>query len=72
MNNDYKKQLKEHIAEYRKRGWLVVRSKKGHYHWHSPDGITLVISGSTISDHRGCKNLIAQLKRVERSTNNMS
>jgi predicted RNA binding protein YcfA (HicA-like mRNA interferase family) len=62
-----KKELKRHIQRYRKRGWKVELSKKSHYRWRSPDGLTVVISGSTISDYRGWKNHVATLKRVERT-----
>ena len=68
MSKDRKKDLKKHIAHYRSMGWIVKRSNGGHYRWYSPNGVSCVISGSTISDHRGYKNLIAHLKRVERKT----
>lgn len=45
-------------------GWRVVRTNKDHYKWYAPDGKTMVVSGSTPSDHRAIKNQKALMRRA--------
>lgn len=54
-------QLKK-LAE--RQGWQVERTKRGHYKWFAPDNHTIIVSGSTISDHRAIKNQKARMRRA--------
>lgn len=45
-------------------GWRVVRTHNDHYKWYAPDGKTMVVSGSTPSDHRAFKNQLALMRRA--------
>lgn len=48
----------------RSQGWRVERTRRNHYKWFAPDGRTILVSGSTTSDHRGIKNQIANMRRA--------
>ena len=46
-------------------GWQISRTRKSHWLLRHPSG-TVVVTGSTPSDHRALANFKAQLRRAER------
>jgi len=43
-------------------GWLVRRTKRGHYQWLPPQGRVIVTAG-TPSDHRAMSNIKSMLRK---------
>lgn len=48
----------------REQDWDVVKTGGGHWKWTPPNGNKSVISGGTISDHRGLKNVVSHLAKA--------
>ena len=61
MNCKELEQLRQRAIE---QGWRVVRTNGDHYKWYAPDGKTIVVSGSTPSDHRALKNQKSMMRRA--------
>ena len=59
-----KKELERLRQAAVRQGWRVERSNADHYKWYAPDGKSIVVSGSTPSDHRAIKNQISRMRRV--------
>lgn len=57
-------ELRQLIRQKEREGWTVEKTRGRHLRWRYGDA-TPVISGSTPSDYRGFKNLLARLKRIE-------
>jgi hypothetical protein len=55
--------LKELIRLAEEQGWRVEKTHGGHYRWLAPSG-AIVVSSSTMSDHRGLQNHLSHLKRA--------
>lgn len=53
--------------ELRREGWMVTKTKGGHYRWAHPNG-SIAFAASTPSDHRSWKNFLANLRRLARSS----
>jgi len=58
-----RKELKEIVRAAETQGWRVEQRRGGHLFFYAPDGKNIVTSGSTPSDSRALRNLIAQLRR---------
>lgn len=50
------------VQKYEALGWKILRTRKGHQRWVSPNGPVIIHSG-TPSDTRAYKNHVARLKR---------
>lgn len=57
---DWKKLMKQ----ARQQGWRIKPTPRCHYKWFAPDGKTILVSGSSTSDHRGLANHISSMRRV--------
>lgn len=57
-----KKELKEIVKAADKQGWRVRTRKSGHLTFYAPDGINMVTTGGTPSDHRAIDNLVSKLR----------
>jgi predicted RNA binding protein YcfA (HicA-like mRNA interferase family) len=58
--------LRQLLRAAEARGWRVELTRRGgHVRLTHPDG-TIVVTGSTPSDHRALANLKAQMRRAER------
>lgn len=58
-----KKDLAALIKRLRAQGWRCEQNRRNHWRLTSPTGGTPVWTGSTPSDPRAHKNLIAELRR---------
>jgi hypothetical protein len=60
-----RRDLERLLRRARASGWVVARTRSGHWrlrYW----GGGIVVIGSTPSDHRALRNFRAQLRRAER------
>jgi len=57
-----KKEMKVLVRAAEREGWLVKRTKRGHYQWLPPQGRVIVTAG-TPSDHRALRNIKSDLRR---------
>lgn len=62
MSSIIPKELRTLAKLAEQQGWEITKTSGGHFRWRGPDG-ALVISGSTLSDHRAVKNMQARLRR---------
>jgi predicted RNA binding protein YcfA (HicA-like mRNA interferase family) len=60
-----RKEVRELVEQATERGWTWEFTRKGHLRLKHPNGGTM-ICGTTPSDHRGSKNAVARMKRIER------
>jgi predicted RNA binding protein YcfA (HicA-like mRNA interferase family) len=58
-----KKELKDIVKTAEMQGWRVENTKKGHLTFFAPDGINMLTTGGTPSEHRAIANLLASLRR---------
>jgi hypothetical protein len=58
-----RKELKEISRAAEKQGWTVKTRKSGHLTFYAPDGINMVTTGGTPSDHKAIDNLLSYLRR---------
>ncbi len=56
------KELKELMRRAECQGWRV--DVGNHHKWYAPDGRTIVVTGSSESDHRALHNTKARLRRA--------
>lgn len=47
-----------------KQGFQVKLTNSGHLKWYAPNGVDVIVSGSTESDPRGIKNHLARLRKA--------
>lgn len=59
-----KKEWKELRRMAERQGWRVERTNSDHFKWFSPNGEDIIVSGLTVSDHRGIKNHITLMRRA--------
>lgn len=59
-----KKEIKQLFKDLEKNGYTVTDTRGGHKAIRHPQKPGVVHSASTPSDHRGLKNLKAQLRRT--------
>jgi predicted RNA binding protein YcfA (HicA-like mRNA interferase family) len=57
------------VRALEREGFIVTRTRKGHFRFQHPTVGGCVIGPGTPSDHRGVKNLLAHLKRKLRAAN---
>jgi len=62
-----RKEVRELVEQATARGWTWEYTRSGHLRLKHPNG-GQTIMGTTPSDHRGRKNALARLKRLERGT----
>jgi predicted RNA binding protein YcfA (HicA-like mRNA interferase family) len=62
MKKSNSKEINQMIKNAEKRGWVVIKTKRGHLKWRSPSG-NLVFSSSTPSDRKAAKNIAEDLVR---------
>ena len=60
-----KRELARLLADARRRGWSVTRTRSGHVRLRHASGAT-VFTGSTPSCWRATRNVEADLRRAER------
>lgn len=58
-----KREMKDIVKTLRSQGWTVTLTRSNHYRCQSPSGAS-TWTPSTPSDHRGIKNLRADLRRL--------
>lgn len=58
-----KKDLKSVLKEAERQGWRVVPTKGGHWRLYAPDGVNIVHTAGTPSDHRALDNTIAKMRQ---------
>ncbi len=61
----WNKDLQTLVRKYKRRGWSVDRTSRTHVRWTAPNGAS-TISPSTPPSSRGRRNLVADLRRIER------
>ena len=57
------KELKTIMKTAERQNWTVTIRKSGHLKWQAPSGF-VYFSGTTPSDPRALKNLVADLRRA--------
>ena len=58
-----KRELRAILCRLRDQGWTVELRRSGHYRLDPPGGGGPYFTGSTPSDWRGIRNLVADLRR---------
>lgn len=59
-----RKEIKAIIRQLEDQGWTVEIRRGGHYRAKAPDGKGIAFFPVTPSDHRGLKNLKADLRKL--------
>jgi len=56
-------QMKKLVKTAKEQGWLIEKTENNHWMFVPPDGGRIIYTGSTPSDSRSRRNLIADLRR---------
>jgi predicted RNA binding protein YcfA (HicA-like mRNA interferase family) len=57
-------ETKQLLDEARKQGWVVERTRNGHWRLRAPDGVTTVIVAGTSGDQNSIQHAVARMRRV--------
>ena len=64
----HKKQLKQMLRDAEEQGWNISSTKSGHLKWIFQKTGGFFFSGSTLGDHRAFKNILSNMRRIEKTT----
>lgn len=71
MNMSASSQMKEVRRDLERRGFNISKTRGGHWRFDHPNMDGPVFGPDTPSDHRGIKNLLAQIRRKLRVANDI-